>query len=212
MIVMDLLPYREMRRARMQRMAVAGALAILTAVGLVSYTAYQSFADRVSAEQAKVQQLQTQSAKLKTEIASIAGLRKSIAEVQEREQFLLSLQHRRTFAPRLFYVLSSSLSHSLASGLIWVSSLDQKDGNITISGYADHKQSIASLMQGLAASGLFGPPTLDIVSLVPLNDQYVNRFTFQMPLKAAVLAPVYAATPYPSNNNKTAKGSRYDAK
>ncbi len=178
MIRINLLPYREAKRARQKQYFLLGLLAVLALGVLLCYGIYGIFSDRVADEQAKVAYLNGVTQQLDRKIASIADLRKKRDELLAREKVIEDLQKRRDLTVRIFNVLA----HITPAG-IFLTHLKEQGNAITLSGYAEANDQVAAFMRRIGASRIFSRPTLDIISKTKFGGEQVGQFTLQMQIR-----------------------------
>ncbi len=178
MIRINLLPYREARRARQKQYFLLGLLAVLAFGMLLDYGIYGIFSARVSNEQAKVAYLHGVTQQLDRKIASIASLRKKRDELLAREKVIENLQKRRDLTVRIF----NTLARITPAG-IFLTHLKEQGSSITLSGYAEANDQVAAFMRHIAASRIFTRPTLDIISKTNFGGEQVGKFTLQMQIQ-----------------------------
>ncbi len=184
MILINLLPHRESKRAQQQQFFLVGLLLILIVAGMIYYGVYQIFVARVQSEQQKITYLQGVTQQLDVKIASIADLRKKRDALLAREKIIGVLQDRRDLSVRIFNTLSS-----ITPSGVFLTKLQQQGNTITLSGYAEGNDQVAAFMRQIEHSGVFNKPTLDIISKAQLGGEEVNQFTLQMQTQLPTAKP-----------------------
>jgi type IV pilus assembly protein PilN len=183
MIRINLLPYREARRAQRGQLLVLALIGILLLAALLYYGIYSIFSARVSAEQQKVQYLQGVTTQLDKKIASIADLRKKRDELLSREGIITDLQDQRDMVVQLF----NTLAQVTPDG-IFLTKLQQTGDSITVDGYSQANNQVAAFMRNIEASKIFARPELNIISKSKLGNEEVGQFTLQMSIRTPTAA------------------------
>lgn len=164
MIRINLLPYRELirRERRRQFYVVSGLmLALGAAIGLVGHL---FMAGKIDQQETRNRFLQTEIASLDTEIAEIARLRAQIDALVSRKQVIETLQENRV---QPVYMFNELVTH-VPDG-VFVRSLTQSGGRITLSGQAQSNARVSHLMRSLESAPTMSNPIL--VEVKSINDQ-----------------------------------------
>lgn len=171
-IRINLMPHRQMRRARSQR--VFTTLAALSAgLGVAVVAAGQYWISNAQENQEKRNSfLRTEIAKLDKQIAEISQLRQKTQDLLARKDVVESLQVNRAEAVRLF----DELARRVPEGL-YIKSLKQSGDKFTIAGYAQSSARVSTFMRAIEASTLFQEPTLVEVKAAQVGGQRLNEFT-----------------------------------
>ncbi|MGE4530448.1 MAG: PilN domain-containing protein [Acidithiobacillus sp.] len=178
MIRINLLPYREARRAQRSQLLAAALIGILLLAALFYYGIYSIFSARVTAEKEKVNYLQGVTTQLDTKIASIADLRKKRDELLAREGIITNLQDKRDMVVRVFNTLASVTPNG-----VFLTGLQQTGDSVTVNGFAEANDQVADFMRKLQASKIFADPQLNIISKAKLGGEDVGQFTLQMQIR-----------------------------
>ena len=196
MIRINLLPYREARRAQRSQLLVLAFVGILLLAVLLYYGVYSIFSARVADERGKVQYLQRVTTQLDQKIASIADLRKKRDELFSREGIITDLQNKRDMVVHLF----NTLARVTPDG-VFLTHLRQTGNAITVDGYAQANDQVAAFMRNIEASRIFEKPELNIISKSTLNNEDVGQFTLQMSIRPPT-APAQSGIPAPSKGTQ----------
>ena len=182
MILINLLPHREVARKRRKDVFnVSLGLAALAGV-LIAVLAYLSFQAQIAAQQGKNQILQTEITRFDGQIKDIAGLEAEIAALRARQQAVEDLQADRNMP---VYLLTE-LVRQLPDG-VYVSSMRQEGQNITLMGVAQSNERVSELLRNLGSgSPWMTRPELIVIKtgMVNLNPKDLRRVAnFEMKVK-----------------------------
>ncbi len=183
MIRINLLPHREEKRKRRQQqfLVLAGIAAVL---GLLLAGGVWAFLDsQVSQQQANVNYLKGEIAKLDKEIEEIKKIREETAALLAKKQVVESLQSNRSEPVQLL----DQLLRQLPDG-VYLKSIQQKGPKVNITGYAQSNARVSTLMRNLGASPYLENPELVEIKAVPAPDKSgnrVNEFNMNISIKRA---------------------------
>ncbi|MGE5093880.1 MAG: PilN domain-containing protein [Betaproteobacteria bacterium] len=170
MIRINLLPHREEKRRRRQQQftVLAGIAAIL---GLLLAGGVWMFLDsQVSQQQANVNYMKGEIAKLDKEIEEIKKIREETASLLAKKQVVENLQSNRSEPVQLL----DQLLRQLPDG-VYLKSVAQKGAKVNIAGYAQSNARVSTLMRNLGASPYLENPELVEIKAVPAPDKSGNR-------------------------------------
>lgn len=195
MIRINLLPYREARRARQNQLFAAGLMAVLILAGFFYYGVYEIFSYRAAVQEQRVQYLQGVAQGLDKQIASIVDLRKERDQLLSREGIITDLQGKRDLTVRIFNTLAT-----ITPPGIFLTHLQQQGNTVTVDGYSQANNQVAELMRNIEASTTFDKPLLNIISKAKLGNEEVGQFSLQMDIRAPASAT--------KSNGQSSKGTR----
>jgi len=203
-ILINLLPHREIARKKRKDMFNVGmGLAALAGV-LVATLVFLGFQAQISAQQDKNQILQTEIKKFDAQIKDIAGLEAEIAALRARQQAVEDLQSDRNMPVHLL----TELVQQLPEG-VYVNSMRQDGQNVSLLGVAQSNERVSELLRNLSSNStwLTKPELVEIVAanitLSPKDIRRVANFNIRVKLvrasdaekaKAAAAAASAAAT------------------
>jgi type IV pilus assembly protein PilN len=154
-IRINLLPHRQLRKARQQRWFAILA-AIVVGLGLAVVAAGQAYLVNAKATQdARNVFLKDEMAKLDKQIAEIAELKEKTNDLLERKKVVETLQNNRGEAVVMF----DELMHRLPEGL-YLKSVKQSGDLLALAGYAQSSARVSTFMRSLEAAELFDEPVL----------------------------------------------------
>lgn len=184
-IRINLLPHRQLKKARQQRWfailaaIVVGIAVAVVAIGQVFIMNAKSNQDRRNAF------LQEEIAKLDKQIAEIRMLKEKTQDLLARKNVVESLQSNRSEAVHLF----DELARRLPDGL-YLKSVKQTGDTVALSGYAQSSARVSTFMRALEETALFEEPTLVEVRSAQVGPLRVNEFALNVKIaKAANTAP-----------------------
>ena len=186
MILINLLPHREVARKRRKDIFnVALGAAALTG-GLISGGIYLWYEAQTAAQRDINQLLQTEIKQLEVQIKDIANLETEIAALRARQQAVEDLQADRNMPVHLL----NELVNQLPDG-VFVASMKQDNQVVTLQGSAQSNERISELLRNLANNTPWftKPELVEIVSstiaLSPREQKRVANFTMRVRLVRA---------------------------
>jgi type IV pilus assembly protein PilN len=183
MIRVNLLPHREEKRKRRQQQftvlaGIAGLLGLVLAGGVWAFLDSQ-----VSQQQANVNYMKSEIAKLDKEIEEIKKIREETASLLAKKQVVEALQSNRSEPVQLM----DQLLRQLPDG-VYLKAIKQTGPKVNISGYAQSNARVSTLMRNLGASPYLENPELVEIKAVPAPDKSgnrVNEFNMNISIKRA---------------------------
>ena len=189
-IRINLLPHRQLRKARQQRWFAILA-AIVVGLGLAVVAGGQAYlANAKSNQDARNTFLKEEIAKLDVQIAEIAALKEKTNDLLERKKVVESLQNNRGEAVLMF----DELMRQIPEGL-YLKSVKQTGDTLSLSGYAQSSARVSTFMRSLEATDLFDEPLLVEVKSAMVGP--VRSYEFSLNVKIA--------RPSPDNKDRGAK-------
>ncbi|MBM4180426.1 MAG: PilN domain-containing protein [Betaproteobacteria bacterium] len=174
-IRINLLPHRQIRKAKQQRLFAIFAIAALGA-GLALVALGQAYLVEAKAAQDRRNSfLREEIAKLDQQIAEIAQLKEKTNDLLARKQAVESLQSNRDEAVRLFDVLARQLPEGM-----YLKSVKQSGEMVALSGFAQSSARVSSFMRALEQTELFDEPTLVEVKAAMVGNLRVNEFAMNV--------------------------------
>lgn len=197
MILINLLPHREMarKRARQEFNIFLGLAAVLGA--LIAFLIGGWYEVLITAQEGNNNYLTGQIKKLDDEIKEVASLQDEIAALKARQEAVENLQADRNLPVHL---MNSAVS-KLPAGM-YLQSLKQENQNVLVKGVAQSNERVSELLRNLSRTGewVTNPDLVEIVAAeVALNPKEKRRaynFTVRAQLLRAsdVTAAVGAAS------------------
>ena len=186
MILINLLPHRELARKRRKELFNIGLGASALVGGLVAGTMFLSLQAQISSQKDINQILQTDIAKFDAQIKDIAGLEAEIAALRARQQAVEDLQSDRNLPVHLL----TELVRQLPDG-VFISSMRQEGQSLELKGVAQSNERVSELLRNLANnSPWFTKPDLveivaGSVTLAPRDVRRVSNFNIKVRLLRA---------------------------
>ncbi|MEW6678155.1 MAG: PilN domain-containing protein [Pseudomonadota bacterium] len=174
-IRINLLPHRQMRRARMQRMFAIMAIASAVAGVAVVALGQAWISNQQSVQQARNAFLRDEIAKLDKQIAEIKQLKEKTQDLLARKEVVESLQANRGESVRLF----DALAREVPEGL-YLRAVKQTGDEFSISGFAQSSARVSTFMRALDASDFFLAPLLVEVKAAQVGAARMNEFSLKV--------------------------------
>ena len=179
MTKINLLPWREQRKKeRQQRLALL--LAAAAGAGLGVWAAGHGYYDgRIRHQQYRNQMLAQEIAELDQKIARIRQLEAAEARLKARMDVVQALQQERPLAVRLMHQLAVTLPDG-----VYLTSVQQTQDTIVLSGVAESNARISSFMGRLDASDWLHDPRLAVIQVKTEQGRRLSEFTLQVSQQA----------------------------
>ncbi len=171
MTKINLLPWREMRRAEQRRQftsVMAGA--VLLMVGVIALVHF-NLVGRIDAQSARNSFLEQQIKLVEEEIAEISDLEQQKEKLLARMNVIQELQSRRPQIVRLF----DDLPRLLPDGA-YLSSIEQSGQQLLMQGFAQSNSRVSSLMRNVDNSDWLHSPKLDVIENTSNSDETGRSF------------------------------------
>ena len=174
----NLLPWRDARRAEHQRELVTMlALAALLAVGIV-YLAYSEMEAQITFQQQRNDYLRGEIDLLKKAAEELAELQKTRSHLEGRISVIQKLQASRPGKVRMLDDLVRKLPED-----IFLTAFSATGNQIKLNGIARSDLVISEFMRTIRDSDLFGEPTLQVIESKEVNKVQAKVFEVTIPLK-----------------------------
>lgn len=181
-IRINLLPHRQLRKARQQRWFAVLA-AIVVGLGLAAVGGGQAYiANAKAGQEARNAFLKEELAKLDKQIAEIAQLKEKTKDLLDRKEVVESLQNNRGESVHMF----DELMRRLPDGL-YLKSVKQTGDLVALTGYAQSSARVSTFMRALEATELFDEPVLVEVKSAMVGP--VRSYEFSLNVRIARKAP-----------------------
>lgn len=194
MILINLLPHRELARKRARELfnLMVGGSALGGA--LIAGGIYLWYQNSITNQEERNAFLQTEIRKLDNEIKEIASLQEEIEALKARQQAVEDLQADRTLPVHL---LNDAVRH-LPDG-IYLKSIKQENRNVLLSGVAQSNERVSDLLRNLSrhSEWITQPELIEIVAsnlaLSPREQRRVYNFVVRVQLQQASSAQAASA-------------------
>lgn len=190
MIRINLLPHRQMRRAKRQRefnLMLIGASVAGLAILILGQT---YISNAISEQDARNARLNAAIVSYDKDLVEIKALKSKIHDVIERKKVVENLQANRSQA----VILLDEITRKLPEG-VYLKSIKQQGRNINIVGVADTNARVATLVRTLNESEYLESPNLVEIKSESLNNARQNIFTLTVVQKNSELKEVANSSP-----------------
>lgn len=193
----NLLPHREQKRTARQQQFILMAVLALGLGAVVAVAGHTFIAAKISNQEGRNAFLKAEIAKLDKEIEEIKVLKEKTTALLERKKVVEMLQANR---PQVVHLLDQ-LVRQLPDG-IYLKSIEQKENEVKLVGYAQSNARVASLMRNLDSSEWLEDPRLIETKAVILNNLRVSEFSLSIKLSLPKSAEGDDKTKSTPSNNK----------
>lgn len=183
MILINLLPHREVARKRRREVFQATMFASLLIGLLIAGGVYWWLQSMINAQQEKNNFLLQETKVLENQIKEIATIEEEIAALRARQKAVEDLQSDRNLPVHLL----SELVKQLPDG-VYITSLKQADRVVTMQGMAQSNERVSEMLRNLANNTpwLSKPELVEIVAnnvaLTPRDQRRVSAFNLRFQL------------------------------
>jgi len=194
-ILINLLPHREIARKRRKDMFNAGLGAAALAGGLLAGVAFLWIHNQTSQQQDRNLTLTNEIKKFDAQIKDIAGLEAEIAALKARQQAVEDLQSDRNMPVYLLTELVTQLPEG-----VYVTNMVQTGQSVTLKGVAQSNERVSELLRNLGGRSVWfdKPELVEIVagsvSLGARDQRRVSNFTVRVKLLRASEAKTVPTT------------------
>ena len=195
MILINLLPHREIARKWRKDMFNASLGASALAGGLIAGFAFLWISNQTSNQQDRNQVLSIEIKKFDAQIKDIANLESEIAALKARQQAVEDLQSDRNMPVHLLTELVTQLPEG-----VYVNSMVQVGQDVTLKGVAQSNERVSELLRNLGGNSAWftRPELIEIVAgsvtLAARDQRRVSNFTVRVKLVRASEAAKPTAT------------------
>jgi type IV pilus assembly protein PilN len=193
MIRINLLPHREQKRQARQRQFVSLSIGLAILGAALVGLGWVILDRQIEGQEGRNSLLKAEIGKLDEQIKEIDKLREQTQALLARKQVVETLQSNRTEAVHLL----DQMVRQLPDG-IYLKSLRQVGGKVTLTGYAQSSARVSTLMRNIDASPwLQSPELVEIKSVAsPVSkDLRINEFTLNVQMKQVAPPEEPKATP-----------------
>lgn len=183
MILINLLPHREVARKRQRELFFTQVGAAALVGGLVVGLIFTWFQNQIATQQGRNAFLSTEIAKLDAQIKDIAGLQAQLTALKARQLAVEDLQADRNLPVHLLDEMVKQLPEG-----VYLSSLRQDNQAILLTGVAQSQERVSELLRNLNNNSkwLTRPELVEIVaanlSLSPREQRRVSNFSIRVSL------------------------------
>ena len=192
MILINLLPHRELARQESQRQFKMSMVAAILVGALVAVLAYTALQYQISTQESRNTFLRDRVVELDKQIKEVANLSDEITALRARQDAVESLQVDRNVPVHLLNEAVSQLPDGL-----YLTSLKQQGKNILIEGMAQSNERVSELLHNLARGGQWAsqPELLEIVSTNVAIGAREQRRAYKFTMRFQLARPAGTAAP-----------------
>ncbi|HLF31668.1 MAG TPA: PilN domain-containing protein [Xanthomonadales bacterium] len=178
----NLLPWREEARKERQRQFLYSLVGTLVLGAILVLIVGLFFDQRISAQEARNQQIQEEIDRLQTRIARIAELERSRNRLLSRKQVIEELQASRSLSVELLDKLAKSIPVGVT-----LSNVRQQGANVTLLGTSQSNARVSAYLKSLEEMDLFVRPELQYVRAAekPVSRIETYEFAIDVSLRPA---------------------------
>jgi type IV pilus assembly protein PilN len=200
MIRINLLPHRaEKRKRRRTQFYVLSALMVVLG-GLIGFLVHSIYTGYIEHQDARNAFLKSEIAKLDQQTAEIRRLREQIEALLARKKVIEDLQSTRAESVHLL----NELARGTPDG-VYLKSVKQAGGRITLVGYAQSNARVSHLMRSLEESPFLERPSLVEAKAATVDDRRISEFTLSIGIERP---KAEADASEPQGSGSKAKGAR----
>lgn len=175
----NLLPWRQKRRDRLQReflngLAAVGLIAVLLLVG-----AWRVYESEIDGQKARVAFISSEIEGLDARTAEIRTLQKKRKELLDRMRVIQELQGNRPVSVRLFDELARQLTNN-----VFFERLTLRGGNIDVTGVAEDNSRISEQLRAFDGSLWFKGGNVTSINAFPQAGPEASRFALSVEVSA----------------------------
>ena len=200
MIRINLLPHRaeKRKRRRTQFYVLSGLMVVLG--GLIGFLVHSIYVGYIEHQDSRNTFLKNEIAKLDQQTAEIRRLREQIEALLARKQVIEDLQSTRAESVHLF----NELARGTPDG-VYLKSVKQAGGRITLVGYAQSNARVSHLMRSLEESPFLERPSLVEAKAATVDDRRISEFTLSIGIERP---KAEEGASEPQGSGSKAKGAR----
>lgn len=186
MILINLLPHRELARKRARQLFNASLMASIVGGALVAAGVYLWYQNAIADQQGRNAVLQAEIKKLDNEIKEIATLQNEISALKARQHAVEDLQADRNLPVHLL----NEVVRQLPDG-VYLKTLKQENRNVLLGGVAQSNERVSALLRNLSRNSewVTKPELVEIVAsnlaLTPREHRRVYNFVVRVQLQRA---------------------------
>ena len=168
MIKVNLLPYRAARKKENIRLQVSTFFLSIIFVTLSMYYYNLSLNNKINAYNVKIESIKNELSKYNKIIKEITDIKNRLGVLNKKTGVIKNLELNRKEPVRLL----DTMTFMVIPKRMWVTSLEAKEEEVTVKGFALDNKTVADFMIRLEGSKLF-----DSVNLRNLKQETYNKYT-----------------------------------
>lgn len=175
MIRINLLPYRTERRQNQILQHLAALLIVVLVAGLGIFVVDLVKTSELTALEDEFSELKAQNDILRIKIGKIKDLDKLRADVERKLALVDQLQEGRFYSLLTFSGLAKLIPEN-----VWLSSISEASGNLTIAGMGESNKAVANFMRALDESSEFTNVRLQTITRSSSGNVPIRRFNLTL--------------------------------
>ena len=172
---LNLLPWREMRRREQDRQLLTIGIGTWLLMSVIVFYAHLHVSDLIDSQNRRNDFLTQEIKKVEEQIKEIAELKKKRQDLLARMNVIQQLQADRTRVVRVF----DELVQRLPEG-VYFSSLQERTGEIALTGVAQSNARVSALMRNLDTSQWFTAPELQVINVKQKGSDRISEFSIKV--------------------------------
>jgi type IV pilus assembly protein PilN len=180
MIRINLLPIRAEKKREILRQQGLIAIGIVLLIAAVIAGVHMTLASDISDLRQRIADRRAEIARLQAVIGEVREFRKKKRELEEKISVIAGLEERQRGPSQVLHELAVLVPEKL-----WIESLKDKGGSLSLEGVAIDNQTIAQFMTKLEASPWFEGVRLEVTKQVARGGASLKSFS----VKAAIVYP-----------------------
>ncbi len=198
MILINLLPHRELRRKQRKQAFFAGLVVAVVAGGAISAAGLLGLQQMTAAQVDRNTYLSAEIKRLEGQIKDIADLKTEIDALKARQKAVEDLQVNRNVPVHLLDELVKQTPEG-----IYLTSIKQGDSNVVVSGVAQTNERVSEFLRNTANNSqwLDKPDLVEIkaVALPPVAGSRETRRLFEFSVRVGMRLPAAPAATTPAS-------------
>lgn len=179
----NLLPWREERRAERQRQFLSVLSGSLILAGLVFFIGFRYANNLLSVQESRNHYLQQEISLIDEQIKSVAELESAREQLIEKMHVIESLQFSRPAIVKVFDAVAQELPEG-----IYLESFSREGSALILEGVAQSNPRVSILMRALEENILFNSPQLEVVQRVSNQNEATRKFVLRIEEASATQA------------------------
>jgi len=176
MIRINLLPFRAARKKENIRRQVSYYFgSVLLALAVMIY-AFLQVRGELNSLKGEKQRIETELAAFEETIKRINELEKKIADIRKKLNVIKDLEKKKTGPVRLL----DEVAEAVPKDKLWLSSYDEKDGKLTLTGTAMDNETFSVFMTRLAEAELITSVDMNETRARSIPEHKLNVFDFSL--------------------------------
>lgn len=200
---LNLLPWRELRRKKLNRQVINIAVGVAIAMAGLVYWGYLYMDGLIEEQDQRNSYLEQEIKKVELELKEVNKVKKLKSQLLSRMEVIQKLQSDRTRMVKLF----DGLARNLPKGM-YLTLFEIKGNKITLEGSADSNGTISKFMRLIERSSIFTTPNLNVINIKDNKGLRASNFTLKFEFTKAKEKPEQVAQSTAGKSAATNQGAR----